>query len=260
MLREYFKIIRFAINQPRSKSDGNYYESHHIVPRSFGKKSSTVLLTAEEHYEVHKILAIAFVNHTIYNKKMLWAFHRIAYNKGREITKEEYAIARKLLMPLWKRKKSEQHKQNIAISNANKKWIYNESTGEYKKINLEDLGRYLKLGWKNTHKFKENWTPTEETRKNMSEAASRSKLVKIGEESRASTGTVICKNKTTGLTLEAGSAFQLSKKLDEIGLKIGYSVIHETLNGQNYEGGRKPKTKASKYYQFLQDHEIYYKD
>lgn len=260
MLQDYFKIIRFALSQSRSKKDGNYYESHHIIPKSFGKKSSTVLLTPEEHYEVHKILAEVFVHHPIYNKKMLWAFHRIAYDKDRQVTKEEYAIARKVLMPLWKRKKSQQHKENIAISNKNKKWVYNEITGEYKKIDLEELEQYVKSGWKNTHRFKENWTPTEQQRKNMSEGATKSKLGKIGEESRASKGSVVCKNKHTGQTLEAGSAFQLSKRLEELGLKIGYSVIHEVLNSHNYEKPRKPRTKASKYYQFLQDHEIYYKN
>jgi hypothetical protein len=260
MLREYFKIIRFALNQTRSKKDGNYYESHHIVPRSFDKKSSTVLLTPQEHYRAHSILAESFKHHAIYGKKMLWAFHRMTYSKKRTLTEQEYVEARLALMILWKRKKSEKHKQNIAISNTNKKWVYNEHTEEYKKIDAEDLELYLKKGWKNTHKFKENWTPTEETRKNMSEAASRSKLGKIGEESRASKGSVICKNKITGLVLEAGSAFQLANKLEEIGLKIGYSVLHEQLNKHNYRRNVKPRTKASKYYQFLQDHEIYYKN
>lgn len=254
MLREYFKIIRFALSQSRSKKDGSYYESHHIVPRSFGKKSSTALLTPQEHYRVHKILAESFKDHQLYGKKMMWAFHRMTYSKKRQLTEEEYAEARLMLMTMWKRKKSEQHKQNIAISNANKKWVYNENTGEYKKIDSQELEQYLEEGWKNTHKFKENWTPTEETRKNMSESASKSKLGKIGEESRASKGIVVCRNKITGETVEAGSALQLSKKLQN----VHYSVLHEMLNGQNY-AKFKPRTKASKYYQFLQDHEIYYK-
>jgi hypothetical protein len=28
MLQDYFKIIRLALSQSRSKKDGNYYESH----------------------------------------------------------------------------------------------------------------------------------------------------------------------------------------------------------------------------------------
>jgi hypothetical protein len=255
MLQDYFKIIRFALSQSRSKKDGNYYESHHIIPKSFGKKSSTALLTPEEHYEVHKILAEFFVNHPVYNKKMLWAFHRIAYDKDRHITKEEYAIARKVLMPLWKRKKSEQHKKNIGKAHNGKKWVYNDNNGEYRQIDCHELERYLQEGWKNTHKFKENWIPTKQNRKNMSEAATIRQLGKIGEDSRASKGIVVCRNKITGETIEAGSALQLSKKLQN----VHYSVLHEALNGENY-AKFKPRSKSSKYYQFLQDHEIYYKN
>jgi len=54
MLKNYFAIVRKAIAENRKKGQGVYYECHHIVPTSFGKKSSTVLLTAEEHYKVHK--------------------------------------------------------------------------------------------------------------------------------------------------------------------------------------------------------------
>jgi hypothetical protein len=77
---------------------------------------------------------------------------------------------------------------------------------------------------------------------------------KIGEDSRASKGSVICKNKITGEKIEAGSALQLSKMLG-----INCSILHETLNGYKYGSNPKPKTKSSKYYQFLQDHEISYK-
>ena len=107
MLKSYFEIIRFALSQKRKKGDDVYYESHHIVPKSLGKNSTTVLLTPEEHYKVHRYLAETFTGHTSYGQKMLWAFHRMTYNNGRQITEQEYAEARRLLMPLWKRKKSE---------------------------------------------------------------------------------------------------------------------------------------------------------
>ena len=38
MLHEYFTIIRAALKANRSKKTA-YYEAHHIVPKSFGKKS-----------------------------------------------------------------------------------------------------------------------------------------------------------------------------------------------------------------------------
>ncbi len=185
MLKSYFEIIRFALSQNRKKGEGIYYESHHIVPKSFGKNSTTVLLTPEEHYKVHKCLARAFTGHTLYGQKMLWAFHRMAYDKDRKITEEEYSEARQVLMPLWKRKKSEQWKEHMS---------------------------HKMKGNKNGVGGKDNWIPTEENRKRYSEAATKRQLGKIGKESRASKGCVIYE-KYDGTVIEAGSALQLSKIL-----------------------------------------------
>ncbi len=55
----YNSIIDKARNQDRSKKDGNYYEYHHIIPKSFGgnnKKENLILLTAREHYICHLLL------------------------------------------------------------------------------------------------------------------------------------------------------------------------------------------------------------
>jgi len=231
MLTSYFKIIRQALLENRQKGGDTYYEAHHIVPEclaEYGKKSSTVLLTAREHYRVHKILAECYKEHPLYRYKFLWAFHRMTYSGDLELSEEEYAVAREALMKLWKRKKSKSHRENIAIK--------------------------LK-GNKNGIGGKKDWIPTDEQRLNISKSATLSKLGKIGEDSRASKGSVICKNKITGEKIEAGSALQLSKILGN----IHYSVLHDVLNKDTHANPSKPKTKSSKYYQFLQDHEIYYK-
>ena len=57
----YIKIIRNAKSQNRRKGDGNYYEQHHILPKSLfplwvKRKSNLVLLTAREHFFVHELL------------------------------------------------------------------------------------------------------------------------------------------------------------------------------------------------------------
>lgn len=119
---KYFELIRTAISENRIKGKSTYYEAHHIVPQSFNKKSSTVLLTPEEHYLAHMYLAEFWKEHTLYGKKMLWAFHRLAYDKGRKLTKEQYGEARRVLMSLWTRKKSSEHRSKIAkaqIGNTN---------------------------------------------------------------------------------------------------------------------------------------------
>jgi hypothetical protein len=228
MLTTYFKIVRKAISEKRKKGSSAYYESHHIVPQSFGKKSSEVLLTAREHYRVHKLLAETFRAHPIYGQKTLWAFHRMAYDGTRQLSESDYAEARELLMPLWKREKKE----------------------DWKKLMSEKM-----KGNQNGKGKKKDWVPTQEQRKNISVAATRSKLGKVGAESRASKGAVVCKNKITGEIIEAGSALQLAKRTG-----IHYSVFHDILNGENFTRKPKPKSKRSKYYEFLQNHEIYYKN
>lgn len=227
MLTSYFKIIRTALLENRKKKEEIYYESHHIIPRSFNKKSAEVLLTAREHYRVHKILAEEFKCHPIYGQKMLWAFHRMAYDGKRKLTEQEYAEARELLMPLWKREKTES-------------W----------KIEMRKKMR----GNKNGLGGKKNWVPTEHQRKNMSLAATIRELGNVGENSKASKGIVICENTLTGEVIEAGSALQLSKKTG-----VHYSVFHDILNGENFTKKPKPKSTKSKYYNFLQTHKIYYK-
>jgi hypothetical protein len=115
-MEQYFKIIRQALQEGREKEAGIYYEAHHIIPKSFGKKSTTVLLTPEEHYTAHKVLAEYWKHHNNYGRKMLWAFHRLSYDGKRQITEEQYGEARRILQDLWKREKTEEHRKNIGIA------------------------------------------------------------------------------------------------------------------------------------------------
>jgi hypothetical protein len=55
----YNSIIENAKCQQRTKSQGTYYESHHIVPKSLGDSDTPdnlVLLTAKEHFVAHHLL------------------------------------------------------------------------------------------------------------------------------------------------------------------------------------------------------------
>lgn len=185
MLKDYFKIIRKALSENRVKGE-IYYEAHHIVPKSFNKQSSTVLLTPQEHYECHRLLAQELGKHPIYGQKMLWAFHRLAYDKQRKLTTEEYAEARKTLMPLWTKKKTEEHKRKIS---------------EAQKGNTNNKSRVYK-GMKSTISKK--------GRIAISEARVKEQTGKVGLEAKASKGAVIVEYEN-GKILEAGSALQLSK-------------------------------------------------
>ncbi|NCZ70524.1 MAG: hypothetical protein EBY80_10210 [Actinobacteria bacterium] len=158
---------------------------------------------------------------------MLWAFHRMTYSGDLELSEEEYEVARKALMKLWKRSKSKSFKQIMS---------------EKMKGNKNGLGN------------KKNWTASEETRKKYAEIAVKRQLGKVGEEARATKGTVICENILTGEKVEAGSALQLANKLG-----MNCNIFHEELNRSNYSNSPKPRSKRSKYYEFLQTHKIYYK-
>ena len=214
MLKSYFQIIRKALSERRTKGE-IYYEAHHIVPKSFNKKSSTVLLTPQEHYECHRMLAKELSKHPIYGQKMLWAFHRLAYDKQRKLTADQYAEARTILMPLWKRKFTEEHKQKISKA---QKGNTNNSSRVYK-------------GMKSPI--------SEKGKQNLSELRRSQQIGKTGLDAKASKGVVICEYED-GTKIEAGSALQLAKltKLpqstvsyrlckDEGKLKKGYKIYYK---------------------------------
>jgi hypothetical protein len=57
--RWYYNIIKNAKCQIRFKGDGNYYERHHIIPKSLGGKNvktNLVFLTYREHVLCHWLL------------------------------------------------------------------------------------------------------------------------------------------------------------------------------------------------------------
>ncbi len=184
MLKSYFQLIRRALSEERIKGEV-YYEAHHIVPKSFNKKSSTVLLTPQEHYECHRILAQELGRHPVYGQKMLWAFHRLAYDKQRKLTADEYAEARIILMPLWKRKFTEEHKQKISKA---------------QKGNTNNSSRIYK-GMKSPI--------SEKGKQTLSELRKTQQTGKVGLDAKASKGAVICEYED-GTKIEAGSALQLA--------------------------------------------------
>lgn len=88
----YINIITHARSQNRFKGDGNYYESHHILPKSMfplwkSRKSNIVLLTAREHFFCHQLLAKIYPT-----SQMLCALHAFVSrpNSDYKVTSREY--------------------------------------------------------------------------------------------------------------------------------------------------------------------------
>jgi hypothetical protein len=75
----YYAIISNAQRNNRKKREGITYESHHIIPRSFGgsnKKGNRVLLTCREHVICH-LLLVRMVKDTPKRFQMIKAVTRL---------------------------------------------------------------------------------------------------------------------------------------------------------------------------------------
>lgn len=78
-IKTYNKLIIKAKLESRKKSNGVYYEAHHIQPKSFGGKGdgrntvhpNIVLLTPKEHYIAHLLLVAIYPNSPAMHKA-LW--------------------------------------------------------------------------------------------------------------------------------------------------------------------------------------------
>lgn len=82
----------------RKKKNGNYYEWHHIFPKSLfpeikGKKGNRVLLTGVEHFKCHQLLFKIYPS-----SEMAYALHAFTSrpNCDYKITATEYEEIKKL--------------------------------------------------------------------------------------------------------------------------------------------------------------------
>jgi hypothetical protein len=230
---EYFQIIRQALSESREKGI-TYYEAHHIVPKSFGKQSSTVLLTPEEHYRCHKLLAEYFKHHSTYSKKMLWAFHRISYDGKHKLTEEEYGEARRILQVLWKAKRTDTHKENIRKTRVGKKTIVHPETNEIKYVLTEELQKWLDEGWENTNYKKGRvGTMSLEGKEKLAEARRKQQTGKTGLSAKAAKGPYTVEF-ADGRKITEGSYPELSKSTNLPLTTLQHRYVHK--KGQMIKG------------------------
>jgi hypothetical protein len=116
--RWYYIIINNATMAKRSKKL-NYFESHHIIPKSFGgsnSKNNRVLLTGREHYVCHMLLVRMVYNENVY--KMINAIRRF---KKKSITSKEFENIRRTMSKFSK---------GALNASFDKIWIYNIQTND----------------------------------------------------------------------------------------------------------------------------------
>lgn len=96
--RIYENIIEEAKFENRTKGNGIYYENHHIQPKCLDGRdedSNLVLLTAKEHFVVHKLLTYIYPT----NRDLATAFHFMVYgakNKEINLSSRDYEYAKEL--------------------------------------------------------------------------------------------------------------------------------------------------------------------
>src|SRR5574343_448350 len=104
----YNSIIERAISLNRVKYTGEYFECHHILPKSLGgsnKQSNLVLLTAKEHYLCHFLLTFIHPKNNSINYAFWMMINKISPNQQRvracsrvyELAKRNFTIAAKEL-------------------------------------------------------------------------------------------------------------------------------------------------------------------
>lgn len=96
----YFEIVDAARTQNRRKGASQYFESHHVIPRSLGgtdEKDNLVLLTAREHFLAHWLLTKMVEGE--FRQKMIFALNFMANGckSQRTYTTKQYEVARKLV-------------------------------------------------------------------------------------------------------------------------------------------------------------------
>jgi hypothetical protein len=93
----YSSLVLKAQSEQRVKYQGVYYESHHIVPKSFGgsdKSFNRVLFTPREHYVAHLLLWKMYEGEQ--KRKMAFAlslFRKKDNTSGKHFTARTYALA-----------------------------------------------------------------------------------------------------------------------------------------------------------------------
>lgn len=134
----YMCIIAHAKAENRKKCDGNYYEMHHILPKSMfplwaKKKSNLVLLTAREHFFCHQLLTKIYPNIKMFSALgILRRLHKLTNKEKRQFAKARHFQ----MINYWKNhpEKKEQYRQKLIIYNKTRNYKHTEETK--KKIGL----------------------------------------------------------------------------------------------------------------------------
>jgi hypothetical protein len=150
-IKTYLALITKAKIYNRTKEDGEYYEKHHIIPRSLGgsnDKNNLILLTAKEHFLAHFLL----YKHYKHNENT-YAMHKMAH-------------AWNMMCMMNERQKRYNSKSYELARKANAKAM----GGENNPAKREDVRKKLRKPKSNEHKRKLRKPKSNEHKKKISES------------------------------------------------------------------------------------------
>jgi hypothetical protein len=123
-LDQYLQIVNEALlakrrRYPRDDPRYTYYEQHHILPKSLypqytKDKANLVLLTAEEHFECHRLLVEIFPTPEMIFAYLLMSRHGNLSSEDFAVLKQKYAIA--ISNKLKGVPKTDKHRKHISES------------------------------------------------------------------------------------------------------------------------------------------------
>ena len=170
---DYKFVYNCIISKAKNRTElSEYYEKHHILPKSLGgsnDETNLVKLTAREHFICHWLLVKMYEKGSVERKKMLFAFWRMKSNPDdngkRYINSRAYETFRmEFAQAVGDLTRSSQLGE--LNSQYGKKWFTNYETGEsrsfFEKPNEKWIeGRWLFNGQTSELKFKVNQTELE---------------------------------------------------------------------------------------------------
>lgn len=170
---DYKFVYNCIISKAKNRTElSEYYEKHHILPKSLGgsnDETNLVKLTAREHFICHWLLVKMYEKGSVERKKMLFAFWRMKSNPDdngkRYINSRAYETFRmEFAQAVGDLTRSSQ--LGVLNSQYGKKWFTNYETGEsrsfFEKPNEKWIeGRWLFNGQTSELKFKINQTELE---------------------------------------------------------------------------------------------------
>jgi hypothetical protein len=147
----YHNIYNRLINRAKLHTClvGEYYESHHIIPRCLGgtdRAENLVNLTAREHFIAHLCLLKMYPN----NNRLVRAAVMMACNSASQQRSGNRIYE-------WLRKKHSVAMSEAQAGDKNSQfgslWIFSETLQENKKIKPTELEHYEQIGWRKGRVF-----------------------------------------------------------------------------------------------------------